>query len=111
MQTKTAVIRPKAYLKVRHKSVRTAMKALQLDGILLTSPPDLAYLSNFTGDDSIGLFTDKEFHLVTDFRYSEQAELEAAWLKLTVRDGPMAPALAGAIKQAKVQPARNSGNR
>lgn len=103
MQTKTAVIRPKAYLKVRHKSVRTAMKALQLDGLLLTSPPDLAYLSNFTGDDSIGLFTDKEFHLVTDFRYSEQAELEAAWLKLTVRDGPMAPALAGAIKTAKVQ--------
>lgn len=103
MQTKTAVSRPKAYLKVRQKSVRTAMKALKLDGMLLTHPPDLAYLSNFTGDDSIGLFTEKDFHLVTDFRYGEQAELEAAWLKLVVRDGPMAPALADTMKKAKVE--------
>ena len=68
MQT-TLVSRAKAYLKVRHKSVREAMKHLKLDGLLLTHPPDLAYLTNFTGEDSIGLVAEKDIHLITDFRY------------------------------------------
>ncbi len=76
----TAVTRAKAYLKVRHKNVRDAMKQLQIEGLLLTHSSDIAYLTNFTGDDSVALITDKEFHLVTDFRYEEQAQLEAGWL-------------------------------
>src|SRR5215217_7507880 len=103
MQTATVVSRAKAYLKVRHKSVRDAMKHLKLDGIMLTHPPDLAYLTNFTGDDSIGIVTDKDIHLVTDFRYEEQAQLEAGWLKLAIRDGKMEEALAKAVAAAKVK--------
>src|SRR3954453_3127371 len=103
MQTATVVSRAKAYLKVRHKSVRDAMKHLKLDGIMLTHPPDLAYLTNFTGDDSIGLITDKEFHLVTDFRYEEQAAIEAGWLKVTVRDAKMEDALLKAIQAGKAK--------
>src|SRR5438094_1275759 len=103
MQTATVVSRAKAYLKVRHKNVRDAMKHLKLDGLLLTHPPDLAYLTNFTGDDSIGLITDKEFHLVTDFRYEEQAAIEAGWLKVTIRDAKMEDALLKAIGAAKVK--------
>jgi len=77
MQTKPVVSRAKAYLKARQKNVRDALKELKLDAILLTHPPDLAYLTNFTGDDSIGLITEKDFTLVTDFRYKQQAEIEA----------------------------------
>ena len=98
-----AVTRAKAYLKVRHKAVRDAMKELKLDALLLTHPPDLAYLTNFTGDDSVGLVTEKEFYLVTDFRYREQADLEAGWLKINMREGKMADALAKTIADAKVQ--------
>jgi Xaa-Pro aminopeptidase len=105
MQTKTApvVSRAKAYLKVRQKAVRDAMKELKLDGLLLTHPPDLAYLTNFTGEDSIGLVTDKDFFLVTDFRYKEQAELEAGWLKVSIRDGKMSDALAKVLADAKLK--------
>ncbi|HEV7301401.1 MAG TPA: Xaa-Pro peptidase family protein [Tepidisphaeraceae bacterium] len=95
--------RPKAYLKVRQRLVREAMKALKLDGILLTHPPDLAYLTNFSGDDSIGLITEKDVYLVTDFRYKEQAEMEAAWVKTRVRTGPMSGALAAALLETKVK--------
>jgi Xaa-Pro aminopeptidase len=91
------VNRAKAYLKVRHKSVRDAMKELKLDGMLLTLPADVAYLSNFTGDDSVGLITEKDVHLVTDFRYQQQAQLEAGWVKTSVRDGKMADALAKTV--------------
>lgn len=102
MQTKPVVSRAKAYLKVRHKSIRDAMKELKLDGFLLTHPPDLAYLTNFTGDDSVGLITEKDFFLVTDFRYQEQVELEAGWLKTSVRDGKMSDALARTLAEAKM---------
>jgi Xaa-Pro aminopeptidase len=101
---KTAVVsRAKAYLKVRQKTVRDGMKELGIDGLLLTHPPDLAFLTNFTGDDSIGLVTEKDIHLVTDFRYKEQAEMEAGWLKVTMREGKMGEALAKAIAGAKVK--------
>src|SRR3954467_8204157 len=104
METKPAVVsRAKAYLKVRQKAVREAMKALNLDSRLLTHPPDLAYLTNFTGDDSIGLITEKDFFLVTDFRYKEQAELEAGGLKTSVREGKMSDALAKVLADAKVK--------
>src|SRR4051812_24152566 len=99
----TVVSRAKAYLKVRHKSVRDAMKHLKLDGLLLTHPPDLAYLTNFTGDDSIGLITAKDIHLVTDFRYKEQAELEAGWLKTGIRPGKMVDTLAKTVADVGVK--------
>lgn len=96
-QETSTVRRPKAYLKVRHKTVRDALKQLKLDALLLTHTPDLAFLTNFTGDDSVGLITDKDFHIITDFRYKEQAELEAGWLKMTMREGKMGDAIAEAI--------------
>lgn len=100
------VVKPKAYLKARHKNVQKAMDALELDGLMLTHPPDLAYLSNFSGEDSIGLFTKKDFYLVTDFRYVEQAEMEAGWLKIIHRKDKlveMADALAHTLQQAGVR--------
>lgn len=98
---KTPVNRAKAYLKVRQQAVRKAMAKLELDALLLTAPPDLAYLTDFTGDDSIGIFTEKDFVLVTDFRYKEQAELEAGWLDLVLREGKMTDALAAAMLDTK----------
>src|SRR5580704_481987 len=99
----TIVSRAKAYLKVRQKAVREAMQKLKLDGLLLTAPPDLAYLTNFSGDDSIGLFTTNDFYLVTDFRYKEQAAIEAGWLDVVLREGKMDLTLAETIVKARVK--------
>jgi Xaa-Pro aminopeptidase len=97
------VSRAKAYLKVRQQTTRKAMKKLKLDGLLLTHAPDLAYLTNFTGDDSVGLITEKDFHLATDFRYQEQAQIEAAWLKVHIRQAKMSDALATVLSATKVK--------
>jgi Xaa-Pro aminopeptidase len=94
------VSKPKAYLKVRQKKVREAMAKLRLDGLLLTAPADLAY---FTGDDSIGLITGDDLILATDFRYKEQAQIEAGWLTVVIREGKMDPTLAGAVLDVKVK--------
>lgn len=101
---KTAVVsRAKAYLKVRQKSVREAMKKLHIDALLLTAAADLAYLTNFTGDDSVGVVTLDDFILVTDFRYQEQALIEAEWLSVVMREGRMSDALGGALIDAKAK--------
>ena len=78
---------------------------LNLDGILLTYQPDLAYLTNFTGDDSIGLITAKEFFLITDFRYQEQATVEAGWLEVVLRENKMSDALVEALNSGKIRAA------
>ena len=98
-----SVSRAKAYLKVRHVAVRRAMKELALDGLLLTHPADLAYLTNFTGDDSVGLLTERDVYLATDFRFQEQAEIEAGWLKVRLREAKMSDALAATMAEAKVR--------
>jgi Xaa-Pro aminopeptidase len=100
MLMKPAVTRAKAYLKARHKTVRDALKALKLDGLLLTHASDLAYLTNFTGHDSIGLITRDDIYLVTDFRYEEQAKQEAGWVKLAVGKDLIAPALAKTVAES-----------
>lgn len=77
------------------------MTSRGLDTLLLTHPADLAYLSDFTGHDSIGVFTADSFILVTDFRYSEQAQIECPWLKTVMREGKMADALVTALVETK----------
>ena len=81
--------------------MRDALKERKLDGLLITHPGDLAYLSDFTGDDSVGLLTQSDFYLVTDFRYKEQAQIEAPWLKVVIRQKSMAEALAKTIRASK----------
>jgi Xaa-Pro aminopeptidase len=93
----------KVHLTARQSAVRQALKDRKLEGLLITHPGDLAYLSDFTGDDSVGLLTQRDFYLVTDFRYKEQAQIEASWLKVVMRQKTMAEALAKTIRASKAQ--------
>lgn len=95
--------KPKAYLKVRHKAIRDAMKELKVDAFLLTHDADLAYLTNFTGEDSIGIVTQDSITLVTDFRFTEQADLEAPWLNVVKRTGKMSDALGQTLLNLKLK--------
>ncbi len=75
----------------------------QIDGLLITHPADLAYLSGFTGDDSIGVMTARSLVLVTDFRFTEQAAIEAPWMRVIARKGKMAEAVAKALSASRVR--------
>jgi len=94
------VAKAKAYLKVRHKAVRDAMKELKLDGMLLTHVPDLGYMTNFSGDDSIALVAQEEIYLLTDFRYHQLAVTEAGWCRVILCEDNMADTLAQTFSQA-----------
>lgn len=61
----------------RLAALRTAIEASQLDGLLVSSLPNIRYLCGFSGSSALLLVTQKDALLLTDFRYSIQAKAES----------------------------------
>lgn len=61
----------------RLAAVRTALDAAQLDALLVSALPNVRYLSGFSGSSALLVVTAEEALLLTDFRYSIQANVEA----------------------------------
>ncbi len=53
----------------RHHTVRGALAEQGLDALVVTSLPNIFYLTNFTGSSAILLLTADRLELITDFRY------------------------------------------
>ncbi|NLX91063.1 MAG: aminopeptidase P family protein [Firmicutes bacterium] len=53
------------------------MDARNIEAFLLTNPPNIFYLSGFSGSSAYLCITEKTAHLYTDFRYLQQAAEEA----------------------------------
>jgi Xaa-Pro aminopeptidase len=60
---------PSAALSRRHRAVRDALQALELDALVVTSPPNILYLTNFTGSSAIVVIDATRLSFITDFRY------------------------------------------
>ena len=61
----------------RLAALRLAIDGSQLDALLVSSLPNIRYLSGFSGSSALLLVTTDEALLLTDFRYSIQANVEA----------------------------------
>src|SRR5699024_3500020 len=68
------------------EKIRTYLKEKQLDGLLVTSPYNRRYTTDFTGSSGVVLITASDALLITDFRYIEQAEREAGGFKIIKHD-------------------------
>lgn len=53
--------------------LRSTFSTLGIDGILITSPYNRRYMSNFTGTAGVVLISANQAQFITDFRYVEQA--------------------------------------
>src|SRR5712692_1164347 len=60
---------PSAALSRRHQAVRDALQVLELDALVVTSLPNVLYLTNFTGSTAIVVLTHDGLRFVTDSRY------------------------------------------
>ena len=49
------------------------LEAEGLDALLVTSRPNIRYLTGFSGSAGVAVVTREEVLLITDFRYDEQA--------------------------------------
>lgn len=60
---------PSPALERRHRAVRDAIADLALDALVVTSLPNILYLTNFTGSSAIVVVTADRVCFLTDFRY------------------------------------------
>ena len=60
----------------RLRKLRVVLRKQKLDALVVSNEHNVRYLSGFTGDDSALLVSGEESALVTDSRYTEQAEKE-----------------------------------
>ena len=65
-------------LKRRHQAIRAALAEQHLDALVVTSLPNILYLTNFTGSSAIVILTADRLEFLTDFRYVTAIERAAA---------------------------------
>jgi Xaa-Pro aminopeptidase len=60
---------PPDALKGRHQTIRASLAEQGLDALVVTSLPNILYLTNFSGSAAIVLLTADRIEILTDFRY------------------------------------------
>jgi Xaa-Pro aminopeptidase len=58
-------------LAARHRATRIRLTALDLEGLVVTNPTSIRYLSNHVGSAGTLVITHSDVHLLIDFRYQE----------------------------------------
>src|SRR3990170_1434388 len=71
----------------RLAALRDSLTAAHIDGLVLTSLPNVRYLTGFSGSSALVLVTARDVHFITDFRYDTQVRSEVGDLA-TVRIEP-----------------------
>jgi Xaa-Pro aminopeptidase len=103
---------PTDALKARHQTVRQAAAERSLDALVITSLPNILYLTNFTGSAAILVVTAERIHFITDFRYltavsdARGTDHECPDLDVVTVDGSYDGTLAGLLAAL---PARRVG--
>lgn len=64
--------------------LRKRMGQENLDGFIVTYPPNLRYLIGYTGDNGLLLFTHRRTIFFTDFRYKEQIKREVKGCRIRI---------------------------
>lgn len=87
----------------RVRTVRSQLREQGLDGLVLTKPENVTYLTGFAGADSWSLVTKTGLYLLTDSRYIEQAEKECVGTTILQRAGkdPIAEACGRFLQKFK----------
>lgn len=72
---------------IRVENLRKLLRANDLSAFLITSPYNLRYLTNFTGTTGLAVITLNKAYFVTDFRYTEQASMQAKGYQIVKSTG------------------------
>jgi Xaa-Pro aminopeptidase len=89
------------WLTRRIRAVRRQMDKKKIRFLLVTRPANATYMTGFLGEDSWAAITKGQVYLLTDSRYTEQAQKECPSCKIIDRAGPMADAVANLVKKLK----------
>ncbi len=91
----------KTTIEHRIKAILRRLDQKKIACLVLTKPANVTYVTGFLGEDSWAVIAKGRVYLLTDSRYTEQAEHECPSCKIVERAGPMAGAFAGLLKILK----------
>jgi len=96
----------KQVIKNRIKAIRYQLNNKKINCLIVTKPANVTYATGFLGADSWVIITKKQLFLLTDSRYTEQAQKECAACRIIERADSMPLAEAAAKLVKKLQPIR-----
>lgn len=95
----------------RVHGIRDELNRRSIDALVVTKPANVTYLTGFSGEDSWAVVAKGAVYLLTDSRYTEQAQKECPLAKIVERKDSMAQAagkLVGRLKAARTIAVENS---
>lgn len=83
----------------RIKSIRRELNKKKIDCLIVTKPANVSYTTGFMGDDTWAVITRRAVYLLTDSRYTEQAQKECIGCGIIKRKDSIATAAAKLLKK------------
>ena len=83
----------------RVRAIRRELDKKKIRLLIVTRPANVTYMTGFLGEDSWAAIAGGRIYLLTDSRYTEQAQKECPSCKIIDRAGPMADAVAKLVKK------------
>ena len=77
----------------RAKAIGASLRKKKLNCLIVTNPANVSYVTGFGGHDSWAVITPRTVYLLTDSRYSEQAQKECVNCRIIERADSMAKSL------------------
>ncbi|WP_062198522.1 M24 family metallopeptidase [Massilibacterium senegalense] len=87
----------------RLQALRKEMDKKGIDALLITGIENRRYVTGFTGSSGVAFVTDKHALLITDFRYIEQATVQAPSFEIVKHTGPMTEEVAKQVQRLAVK--------
>jgi len=88
-------------IRKRIKAIRRKLNERKIDCLIVTKPANVTYTTGFMGDDSWVVITARAVYLLTDSRYTEQAQKECVGCGIIQRKDSLAEAVAKLCKKLK----------
>lgn len=85
------------------EKLRSAFSERGIDGILITSPFNRRYISNFTGTAGVVLISAESAQFITDFRYIEQATEQCQGFEIIKYAGSVPSEIAKQVKNLGIK--------
>jgi len=95
------ILMSKEAIKKRIKAVRRQLSGKKIDCLIVTKPANVTYTTGFMGDDSWAVISNRAVYLLTDSRYTEQAQKECVGCRIIRRTNSLAEAVAKLLKKLK----------
>ena len=91
----------KDLIKKRIRAVRRELNKKKINCLIVTKPANVTYTTGFMGEDSWAAITKGNVYLLTDSRYTEQAQGECPYCTIVERSDSLAELAAKLVKKQK----------